>query len=271
MGQIDLKSRSLLPTADIEELVYSIQTRGYAVVSRYLTAHECEILRAGMMKAIESFRPVEGSQRSYLDRHQMHDLICNDLNFARLLEDPRLQQIVAPLLGDYWIMYAATSSSIPPRGENYSGRLHVDSPRFHPGYTFNVGIIWTLNEYTVDNGAVKVLPGSHHVNEVPSLEYFEKNAVRVLCDEGSLIVFNAKTYHRTYENCTDKWRHSMTMNACRSYMKQRMDWVRFIPAEISEQLNPLARRLIGFDTRLPSSLEEFFVPEDERLYKPNQG
>jgi hypothetical protein len=50
-----------------------------------------------------------------------------------------------------------------------------------------------------------------------------------------------------------------------------MDWVRFIPDEISNQLNQSARRIIGFDTRLPTSLEEFFLPEEQRLYKPNQG
>jgi hypothetical protein len=54
-------------------------------------------------------------------------------------------------------------------------------------------------------------------------------------------------------------------------MKQRVDWVRFIPQAISGALNGQARRIIGFDTRLPTSLDEFFVPDDQRLYKPNQG
>jgi ectoine hydroxylase-related dioxygenase (phytanoyl-CoA dioxygenase family) len=53
-------------------------------------------------------------------------------------------------------------------------------------------------------------------------------------------------------------------------MKQRMDWVRFIPEEISSKLNDQARRIIGFDTRLCSNLDEFFQPEDKRLYKANQ-
>ena len=86
-----------------------------------------------------------------------------------------------------------------------------------------------------------------------------------------MIVFNARVVHSTGFNHTDQWRHALTMNACRSYMKQRMDWVRFIPDEISNQLNQSARRIIGFDTRLPTSLEEFFLPEEQRLYKPNQG
>jgi len=47
--------------------------------------------------------------------------------FAGLLEDPRLQQLLAPLLGESWILYAFTSSSLPPGGSNYGNRIHVDS------------------------------------------------------------------------------------------------------------------------------------------------
>ena len=54
-------------------------------------------------------------------------------------------------------------------------------------------------------------------------------------------------------------------------MKPRMDWVRLIPEDIASQLNSQARRLIGYDTRLPTTLDEFFLPEDQRLYKANQG
>ena len=103
------------------------------------------------------------------------------------------------------------------------------------------------------------------------IDFFEKHCVQAVCKAGSLLVFNARIHHRTYENMTDRWNHSMTLNACRSFMKQRMDWVRFIPEDVSGRLNAQARRLIGFDTRLPTTLEEFFLPEDQRLYKANQG
>ena len=53
-------------------------------------------------------------------------------------------------------------------------------------------------------------------------------------------------------------------------MKQRMDWVRFIPEQLTKQLNDQARRIVGFDTRIPSNLEEFFQPAEKLLYKPGQ-
>lgn len=272
VNQINLRDRPLLSDTEAAEHAYHIQTRGYSLVPGFLAPDEIDLLKSSMQQAIENFKPVPGVERSFLDRYQMHDLLNRDINYGRLLEDPRLQQLVAPHLGEHWIMYAATSSSIPPHGTNYASRLHVDSPRFHPGYIFNMGIIWALDDYTLENGgALKVLPGSQHVGTPPEPEVFEKHAVHVTCQAGSLLVFNARLYHRTFENRTGQWNHSMTVNVCRSFMKQRMDWVRFIPESISSQLNPQARRLIGFDTRLPASLEEFFLPEAQRLYKPNQG
>ena len=86
-----------------------------------------------------------------------------------------------------------------------------------------------------------------------------------------MILFDGRVFHRAGDNGTGAWRHALTLNACRSFMKQRFDWVRFIPGRISDGLSPQARRIIGFDTRLPTSLEEFFLPEERRLYKPGQG
>jgi len=50
-----------------------------------------------------------------------------------------------------------------------------------------------------------------------------------------------------------------------------MDWAKFVKDDFSEVLNDQARRLLGFDTRVPASLEEFFLPESARLYKAGQG
>lgn len=248
----------------------SMASRGFSIVPGMLDVATCERLRVGLVRAIAAYRPGPIAQ-SQLDRYLIHDLLCQDRIFAELLEDERLQQVLEPLLGPSWIMYAFTSSSLPPHEGNYGSRIHIDSPRFVPGYTFNIGVMWALDEFTADNGATRLLPGSHLREAAPEPAYFERHSVEAICPRGSLIVFNGRTFHRAGVNATDEWRHALTMNACRSFMKQRFDWVRFIPAAISDSLNAQARRVIGFDTRLPASLAEFFVPEERRLYKAGQG
>lgn len=272
MTPIDLRGRSLLSAEAIAEHTYLVRSRGYSIVEGFLDRREIDVLRTAMAEALDEYQPVSGVERSSLDRHQLHDLLNREINFARLLEDPRLQQLCAPHLGEHWIMYAATSSSIPPGGTNYASRLHVDSPRFVHGYDFNIGLIWALDEYTADNGgALKVLPGSHHSDTVPDEAMFERHCMRLECKAGALLIFSARMFHRTGLNGSADWNHSMTLNACRSFMKQRMDWVRLIRPDIADQLNSQARRILGFDTRLPTSMAEFFQPEERRLYKPNQG
>ena len=266
-----MNDRPELSLNTLEEHRFNLNSRGYSICNGFLSLSECEYLKDKIKTALESYKVSEGSTRSDLDRYHIHDLMCRDLMFGKLLEDPRLDQLMAILLDKYWIMYAATSSSVPPRGENYARRVHKDCARFYKDYVFNAGVIWVLDDYMVNNGALEVLPGSHNVDTIPTVEIFEKYSVDVLCDAGSLIIFNSNLYHRTKVNHTDRWRHSMTLNACRPFMKQRMDWVRFIPEDIASNLNERARRIIGYDTRLPTSLEELFVPEVDRLYKANQG
>jgi hypothetical protein len=250
---------------------YLLATRGYAVIEGFLDQDTVIRLRELMVDAIAKYKPRDGIPQSINDVYQIHDLMVKHRDFCDLLEDVRLDRLLASHLGAHWIMYAATSSSIPPMGANYSSRIHVDSPRFHLGYIFNMGVIWTLNEYAADNGALEVLPGSQHFGQSPTDELFNSSSVKVLCPAGSLIVFNARLFHRTSTNNTAGWRHAMTMNACRSFMKPRMDWVRMIPAPFASTLGPQARRILGFDTRIPVSLDEFFMPEADRLYKPGQG
>jgi ectoine hydroxylase-related dioxygenase (phytanoyl-CoA dioxygenase family) len=260
----------VLPEEVIAAHCESMAGRGFSILPGMLDAASCDRLRNAVARAIADYRP-GATEQSRLDRYLIHDLLCQERMFAALLEDPRLQQVLEPLLGASWIMYAFTSSSLPPREGNYGSRIHVDSPRFVPGYAFNIGVIWTLDEFTAANGATRLLPGSHRSEAAPQPEEFERHCVEAICPRGSLIVFNGRTFHRAGENSTGEWRHALTMNACRSFMKQRFDWVRFIPAAISDGLNAQARRIIGFDTRLPASLAEFFVADEQRLYKPGQG
>src|SRR5690606_17304627 len=137
------------------------------------------------------------------------------------LEDERLDKILSQLLDEHWIMYAFTGSSCPPNATNYGGRVHVDCPRWIQNYNTNIGVLWALDDFTIDNGATRLLPASHHSPNIPTKDYFEKNAISLICPAGSLVVMNARIVHSTGYNYTQKYRHALTMNACRPYMKQR--------------------------------------------------
>jgi ectoine hydroxylase-related dioxygenase (phytanoyl-CoA dioxygenase family) len=254
----------------LKEFNYQLQTVGFYIIEDFLGSDYCDILKKDIEYELQNYQEY-ATERSKLDSNHLHDLVCKYMHVAKLLEDERLNTLLAELLGDSWIMYAFTGSSCPPHSTNYGGRVHVDSPRLIQDYPTNIGVLWALDDFSVENGATKVLPASHHSKIIPTKEYFDNHSIQVECKKGSLIIFNARVVHSTGFNHTNVWRHALTMNACRAYMKQRMDWVRFIPKDIIKELNHTAQRIIGYDTRLPTNLTEFYLPEEDRLYKPNQG
>ena len=197
----------------VEQTVYALATVGYSLIPGFLEETACLALRAGLEDAVASYVAL-GSERSYLDRYLLHDLLCRNLLFGRLLEDPRLQQLLSPLLGPYWTLYAFTSSSLPPSDSNHGRRIHIDSPRFVPGFPFNIGVLWALDDFTAENGGTEVLPGSHHSEKLPTEAFFDAHKHQVQCSRGSLLIFNARVAHRSGMNHTSEFRHALTMNVC---------------------------------------------------------
>lgn len=253
----------------LEQLHKELETKGFVVIEDYLS--EATILNFSSILNSEINRTECEYPYNNFDHCHIHDLFVRYPTLLDIIDDPFLDQLLAHFLGEYWVMYAATSSSIPPGKQNFASRIHVDSPRLVPGYAFNMGVIWALSDYTLENGCLEVLPFSHLNQNEPALDRFESEKAQILCTKGSLIVFNARLYHRTTPNLSTNWRHAMTMNACRSFMKQRMDWVRFIGTDAVADYNDRVRRILGFDTRVPSNMDEFSQPEHLRFYKSNQG
>ena len=149
--------------------------------------------------------------------------------------------------------------------------MHVDSPRVIPGYMTNLGIIVALDDFTEANGATYFLPKSFERTDVPTEQEFFAGARRVFPKRGDIVVFNARSWHLGGQNTTSEDRHAVTLNACRSYMRQRFDYPRLIDDELAAGLSPTLRRILGFNVRIPASLDEYYLPEDQRLYKANQG
>jgi hypothetical protein len=49
-----------------------------------------------------------------------------------------------------------------------------------------------------------------------------------------------------------------------------MDWPRFLPPEAEAELTPGARQLLGYDARVPASLDEYYQPPERWTFKPDQ-
>jgi ectoine hydroxylase-related dioxygenase (phytanoyl-CoA dioxygenase family) len=252
-------------------LLSALKSDGIALIPDVLPTDEALAMRPLLQQAIDEDLTNWQGKPGYVDQWMVHNLMVRGLPFLRLLENRVLHAYLDEVLSDTCIVYAYTSSSMPPRGTNYSRRIHVDCPRVIPGYVTNVGITLALDDFTEENGATELLPNSQWRADVPSDLEFDRDAIRFMPKAGQAIMFNARTWHRGGINRTNEPRHAITINACRSFMRQRFDYPRLVAPELLDQLGPVGRRFLGFNVRVPTSLEEYYVPEEQRLYKAGQG
>jgi len=248
------------------DFVREFHTTGSVIVPGVLAPEFTRIAKQELEAAIEGEARYHGTHE-YKDYGMV--LLCSLYGgaFWSLFDNPRLTEPFNAILGDGCIVYAYTSSSMPPGGVNYSGRVHVDCPRIIPGYVTNVGATILLDAFTEDNGATWYLPNSHEQPDPPDEASFYANGRRVLAPEGSVWFFNARTWHAGGHNRSPRWRHALTINMVRPWMKQRLDIPRAMAHQDLGKLSPVARQKLGFDAQVPASYDEYYAPPESRKFK----
>ena len=253
--------------ADKEIFLHKIASQGYAILPDILPNHLLAPLRSGLENAIQTEKDL--LQQRYAAANYGMVMLCS-LYGGALLKVLNTEALLAPfewLLGDGCIIYAYTSSSMPPSSTNYSNRIHVDCPRMIPGYITNVGATILLDDFTERNGATWFLPGSQTRAESPGEDEFYRRARRVVAPAGSVFYFDARLWHAGGYNQTASWRHAITINMCRPYMKQRIDIPRAMAHMDLSGLSERALQKLGFLSQPPANYDEYYAPPGMRTFR----
>jgi ectoine hydroxylase-related dioxygenase (phytanoyl-CoA dioxygenase family) len=256
---------------DVTELAARVASDGFAVMPDVLPAAAALELRGRLQELVDEDLARWSGNPHYRDHWMVHNLLLRDDRFLLLLENERLQACLDALLSPWCILYAYTSSSLPPHGSNYSRRIHNDAQARCAPYVTNIGVLLALDDFSEENGATRFLPGSHRSHAVPSEAEFQRDSVAVLPARGAAVFFNAHTFHLGGLNRTDQPRHAVSMNVCRHWMKQRFDYPRMLDARQLGLLGATGRRFVGMLSRPPVSLEEYYVAPELRTYHSGQS
>jgi ectoine hydroxylase-related dioxygenase (phytanoyl-CoA dioxygenase family) len=253
-------------TRDRGPLRTEIDARGCALVESLFNKDLVRRCRTALERAIETEAGYHGTT-DYADYCMVQCCPMYDRVFIDLLD---VDDLIAPLkdvLGAGCIVYSYASSSLPPGGTNFAARIHVDCPRLIPGYLTNMGVVVLLDDFTEENGATFYLPGSHTRAEPPDRDEFFSHAERLVAPAGSAWFVNPRVWHAAGTNTTGRWRHSIGINMCRPYMKQRIDIPRLLADTNLEGVSNTALQKLGFHAQPPTSLDEYYAPPENRTFR----
>lgn len=163
--------------------------------------------------------------------------------------------------------------SLPPDGHKvvFQNTFHMDFPRVLQGYVASVNVFFAIDAFTSENGATLVVPGSHQQCVRPSNPYMDRVAVPAECPAGSMIVFDSTLWHAAGRNTSGRDRLAINHQFTRSFIKQQIDYVRALGDETVLRQEARVQQLLGWYTRVVTSLDEYYLPEDQRLYRKGQG
>jgi ectoine hydroxylase-related dioxygenase (phytanoyl-CoA dioxygenase family) len=127
-------------------------------------------------------------------------------------------------------------------------RLHRDQgcyQRSFNGLTVQISALWAFDDFTVRNGATRVIPGSH-------LWPWERVATpndpveQAVMPKGSLLLYHGTTLHGGGANMSERPRMALVNTYALGWLRQEENMYLTVPRQIADQLPDAIRRLMGY-------------------------
>jgi ectoine hydroxylase-related dioxygenase (phytanoyl-CoA dioxygenase family) len=168
--------------------------------------------------------------------------------FEELVQHETALELVGHLLGPGFLLSNLNANIAGPGGKPmflHSDQDYVPAP--FPPYALVANIVWCLDEFTADNGATRIVPGSHKLLHPPDYTT-TYGTVPLVAPRGTMIVIHGALWHQTGANVTaDRKRHAILAYYCRPFMRQQENFFKSLRDEVLARATPRLRQLLGYE------------------------
>ena len=185
---------------------------------------------------------------------------CQDLAL-----DPLINQMAESFLGPHCESYQLHFTSAIQIGPGESSQILHRDRGVWGGYIprkieTQFSTVWAINDFTKENGATQVVPGSHkwHKDREPlpeEIAYAEMKA-------GSVFIYTGSVLHGGGTNVTEQPRLGVFLHYAPSWLRQEENQYLSCPPEVAKGFSPELRSLIGY-SKGGYVLGFFTDPEDK--------
>ena len=248
------------PTSDRAQLLSDLEEHGYCLAADAIDADQLERLRQALDRAArEDFEQDNAYVDSDGNNQRIWQLLNRGPEFVALAEHQLAIELATALLGER-TAYRSPGDGLPQfqlssLTANIAGRgghrmiLHADQgfhPEPWPDYALACNGAWLLDDFTEDNGATLVVPGSHAYGRNPKYADADR-AIPVVAPAGSLLFFDGRLWHGTGANTTDQLRRAVFAYYCQPWLRAQEVHPASLDPEVVAAASPVLRRLTGFD------------------------
>ena len=196
-----------------------------------------------------------GKGHSYLandSAQRVWNLVDKGEIFEEAIQHPKMLAAMAYLLGADCTLSSFTANVLYPSAPDAG--LHIDYPLSglptpRPNFPIVANSVWFLDDWTLENGATRCVPGSHRRLEAlpePGVAY--DDALQICGPRGSVLIVNGAIWHGSSENRTNESRVGLLGFFCRSILKPQQAHLELVSDDVISRATPTLKRLLGFDS-----------------------
>jgi len=226
-----------------------IAEQGYTIVRDAIEPELVAALNAALLD-LERRDDIEPGHNSFEGHHtiRIYNLLARDPSFAQVPVHRNVLSIVEAVLDPGCLVSSLSSISIDP--DETAQPLHADDTLMgieRPHVPLVCNSMWALTDFTEENGATRIVPGSHRWSQRP-VYGAEHPSIAAEMRRGSVLIWNGSLWHGGGANRSSQRRVGIAMNYCAGFIRQQENQQLGIPLDIVRQFPPRLQQLIGFGT-----------------------
>jgi ectoine hydroxylase-related dioxygenase (phytanoyl-CoA dioxygenase family) len=233
-----------------EEVVEELEQVGYAVVPDVLDDTEIDAVRAALAPEFalgyRGRNPFEGHETQ-----RVYCLVAKSRAFDRLILDSLVLDVTERVLGVNFLLTATLAIKLEP-GESAQD-VHTDDgfyriPRPRPPVSLST--LWAIDEFTADNGATVLYPGSHRFGDAARSDDLPA-AVPATMSPGSVLLYYGTLLHAGGANTSAGERLGISIQYATAWARQQENFMMAIGVDGARELPERLRELIGYSIHPP--------------------
>jgi ectoine hydroxylase-related dioxygenase (phytanoyl-CoA dioxygenase family) len=237
-----------------------LDEHGYLVLETGMSADLLKGLRTRILELFEEEGDRAGLEFKQEEHaHRLANLVDKGGVFARAIVLPPLLDGIRHVLGPEIKLSSLNARSADP-GTDVGQPLHVDMSAIPDAKGYWVcNTVWMLDDFTPENGATRMIPGSHTWGTRPQDVLDDPLAphpdeVLLTGKAGSIAVMNAHMWHGGTANRTAAPRLAMHAFYCRRDKPQQQYQKKLLRPEVQAGLSGEVRDILALDDPLNDEL-----------------
>lgn len=235
---------------DVATHIDEIRQNGYVILPSLLSQDDILELKTALAPWLQGEHMGRNDFEGFRSE-RVYALLAKSPAFSKIVAHPAILPILSALLEPDYLLSANLAINSHP-GETPQA-FHRDNNGGNGAsvhLVHGVSTIWNLDDFTADNGATELIPGSHLWETEAPVEN-DARAIPALMPAGSALVFLGTLYHRGGANRSSAARLAITPQYCQPWLRQLENMVLAVPPATAATLPARVQSLLGYSVRAP--------------------